>query len=119
MIDGVKVEDLRVIPDDLAFVRNLARVRAGELRGTTFGGSTMVTMIDELPVLAVAATQVAGFRAALGAVDLAPIAPPPMVWPFRAATTGLGNPVSVSRSWCSRCKNSAGACGSRAASATR
>jgi len=35
-------------------------VRYGELRGTTFGGSTIVTMIDELMVLAVAATQAHG-----------------------------------------------------------
>lgn len=35
-------------------------VRSGELRGTTFGGRAIVTMIDELPVLAVAATQAQG-----------------------------------------------------------
>ncbi len=32
----------------------------GELRGTTFDGPSIVTMIDELPVLAVAATQAVG-----------------------------------------------------------
>jgi 3-phosphoshikimate 1-carboxyvinyltransferase len=35
-------------------------VCAGELHGTTFGGEQIVTMIDELPVLAVAATQAQG-----------------------------------------------------------
>jgi len=35
-------------------------VRYSELRGTTFGGSGIVTMIDELMVLAVAATQAQG-----------------------------------------------------------
>ena len=35
-------------------------VRFGELRGTHFGGQTIVTMIDELMVLAVAATQAKG-----------------------------------------------------------
>ncbi len=35
-------------------------VCAGELHGTTFGGETIVTMIDELPMLAVAATQAHG-----------------------------------------------------------
>lgn len=35
-------------------------VQYGELRGTTFGGEQIVTMIDELPVLAVAATQARG-----------------------------------------------------------
>lgn len=35
-------------------------VRFGELRGATFGGTDIVTMIDELPVLAVAATQARG-----------------------------------------------------------
>ena len=35
-------------------------VSHGELRGTTFGGREIVTMIDELPVLAVAATQAHG-----------------------------------------------------------
>ncbi len=35
-------------------------VVAGELRGATFGGREIVTMIDELPVLAVAATQAQG-----------------------------------------------------------
>ena len=35
-------------------------VRAGELHGATFGGEQIVTMIDELPVLAVAATQAHG-----------------------------------------------------------
>ncbi len=35
-------------------------VLTGELRGATFGGREIVTMIDELPVLAVAATQAQG-----------------------------------------------------------
>jgi 3-phosphoshikimate 1-carboxyvinyltransferase len=35
-------------------------VQCSELRGTTFGGQAIVTMIDELPVLAVAATQARG-----------------------------------------------------------
>jgi 3-phosphoshikimate 1-carboxyvinyltransferase len=35
-------------------------VRHSELRGATFGGDLIVTMIDELPVLAVAATQARG-----------------------------------------------------------
>ncbi len=35
-------------------------VRTAELRGAELGGREMVTMIDELPVLAVAATQAAG-----------------------------------------------------------
>ncbi|MDI9549677.1 MAG: 3-phosphoshikimate 1-carboxyvinyltransferase [Chloroflexota bacterium] len=35
-------------------------VSAGELRGATFGGEQIVTMIDELPVLAVVATQAQG-----------------------------------------------------------
>lgn len=35
-------------------------VRAGELRGAIFGGSQIVTMIDELPTLALAATQAHG-----------------------------------------------------------
>jgi 3-phosphoshikimate 1-carboxyvinyltransferase len=35
-------------------------VRAGELQGITVGGDQIVTMIDELPVLAVAATQANG-----------------------------------------------------------
>lgn len=35
-------------------------VRHAELRGTTFGGEAIVTMIDELPVLAVAASQADG-----------------------------------------------------------
>ena len=35
-------------------------VQTGELRGAELGGREMVTMIDELPVLAVAATQAAG-----------------------------------------------------------
>jgi 3-phosphoshikimate 1-carboxyvinyltransferase len=35
-------------------------VCAGELHGTTFGGELIVTMIDELPMLAVAATQAHG-----------------------------------------------------------
>jgi 3-phosphoshikimate 1-carboxyvinyltransferase len=35
-------------------------VRYGELRGTNFGGESIVTMIDELPVLAVAASQAHG-----------------------------------------------------------
>jgi 3-phosphoshikimate 1-carboxyvinyltransferase len=35
-------------------------VRFGELRGATFGGRDIVTMIDELPVLAVVATQAVG-----------------------------------------------------------
>ena len=35
-------------------------VQTGELRGAEFGGREMVTMIDELPVLAVAATQASG-----------------------------------------------------------
>jgi 3-phosphoshikimate 1-carboxyvinyltransferase len=35
-------------------------VRYSELRGATFGGEQIVTMIDELPVLAVAATQARG-----------------------------------------------------------
>ena len=35
-------------------------VRAGDLRGTTFDGEQIVTMIDELPVLAVVATQAQG-----------------------------------------------------------
>jgi len=35
-------------------------VSAGELRGATFGGEQIVTMIDELPVLAVVATQARG-----------------------------------------------------------
>jgi 3-phosphoshikimate 1-carboxyvinyltransferase len=35
-------------------------VRTSELRGTTFGGRSIVTMIDELPILAVAATQAHG-----------------------------------------------------------
>jgi 3-phosphoshikimate 1-carboxyvinyltransferase len=35
-------------------------VETAELRGTTFGGEQIVTMIDELPILAVAATQAHG-----------------------------------------------------------
>ncbi len=35
-------------------------VRFGELRGVDFGGESIVTLIDELPVLAVAATQAHG-----------------------------------------------------------
>ena len=35
-------------------------ITTSELRGTTFGGQQIVTMIDELPVLAVAATQAHG-----------------------------------------------------------
>src|SRR5690606_16818590 len=35
-------------------------VSAAELHGTTFGGEQIVTMIDELPVLAVAASQARG-----------------------------------------------------------
>jgi len=35
-------------------------VRSAELRGATFGGESIVTMIDELPVLAVAASQAHG-----------------------------------------------------------
>ncbi len=35
-------------------------VTASQLRGTTFGGEQIVTMIDELPILAVAATQAEG-----------------------------------------------------------
>ena len=35
-------------------------VRTSQLRGTTFGGRSIVTMIDELPILAVAATQAHG-----------------------------------------------------------
>jgi 3-phosphoshikimate 1-carboxyvinyltransferase len=35
-------------------------VSAGGLRGTVFGGERIVTMIDELPILAVAATQAQG-----------------------------------------------------------
>ncbi len=35
-------------------------ISAGELRGATFGGEQIVTMIDELPVLAVVATQAQG-----------------------------------------------------------
>ena len=35
-------------------------VTTSELRGTTFGGEQIVTMIDELPTLAVVATQAAG-----------------------------------------------------------
>ncbi|MEX1020117.1 MAG: 3-phosphoshikimate 1-carboxyvinyltransferase [Litorilinea sp.] len=35
-------------------------VRSGDLRGATFGGESIVTMIDELPVLAVAASQAQG-----------------------------------------------------------
>jgi 3-phosphoshikimate 1-carboxyvinyltransferase len=35
-------------------------VETAELRGTTFGGERIVTMIDELPILAVAATQAHG-----------------------------------------------------------
>lgn len=35
-------------------------VKSSNLRGTTFGGEQIVTMIDELPILAVAATQAEG-----------------------------------------------------------
>lgn len=35
-------------------------VQAGQLRGADFGGESIVTMIDELPVLALAATQAVG-----------------------------------------------------------
>ena len=35
-------------------------VKSSTLRGTTFGGEQIVTMIDELPILAVAATQAEG-----------------------------------------------------------
>ena len=35
-------------------------VRAGELHGATFGGEQIVTMIDELPMLAVVASQAQG-----------------------------------------------------------
>ncbi len=35
-------------------------VQTSDLRGTTFGGEQIVTMIDELPILAVAATQAHG-----------------------------------------------------------
>ena len=35
-------------------------VCSGELHGATFGGEPIVTMIDELPILAVAATQAHG-----------------------------------------------------------
>ena len=45
-------------------------VRATELRGATFGGADIVTMIDELPVLAVAATQAHGRTVVRDAAEL-------------------------------------------------
>ena len=45
-------------------------VQFGDLRGTTFGGQQIVTMIDELPVLAVAATQAHGTTIVRDAAEL-------------------------------------------------
>ena len=45
-------------------------VQFGELRGNTFGGQQIVTMIDELPVLAVAATQAHGTTVVRDAAEL-------------------------------------------------
>jgi 3-phosphoshikimate 1-carboxyvinyltransferase len=45
-------------------------VRAAELRGATFSGEQIVTMIDELPVLAVAATQAQGATIVRDAAEL-------------------------------------------------
>ena len=45
-------------------------VRAAELHGATFGGEQIVTMIDELPVLAVAATQAHGKTIVRDAAEL-------------------------------------------------
>jgi 3-phosphoshikimate 1-carboxyvinyltransferase len=45
-------------------------ITTSELRGTTFGGRQIVTMIDELPVLAVAATQAHGRTIVKDAAEL-------------------------------------------------
>lgn len=45
-------------------------IRAGELQGATFGGEQIVTMIDELPVLAVVATQAKGRTVIRDAAEL-------------------------------------------------
>ena len=63
------VDALRTMGADIRFVDEREQsgepvadieVRASELRGATFAGQQIVTMIDELPVLAVAASQAHG-----------------------------------------------------------
>jgi 3-phosphoshikimate 1-carboxyvinyltransferase len=46
------------------------RVRAGELRGVEIGGETVPRMIDEFPILAVAATQAEGTTVVRDAAEL-------------------------------------------------